>query len=307
MRAKHVLLVVVLALAASGPVPGAVVPPAPAPVQPAPVLRERQYTMNARVRPLLFWIRRNDVGEARITWRADRSGAYGYELLVGSDPLKAPRRINKWGYLAEHVSGREATIVGVMKQAKGESVEEAEAQLAREGDGGYVFETISASVSGDTFTVGTVQVRSPGDLTFRDVAALLARAARAEAPRRTTSVPAQTDPGFLSCVAALLRGSATAAGASTGRRTLPSPRAYVYNRGLYDLQVRSVKPVADFEVAGHQYGPALDADFAITNRHTRNVTKFSIVYGSNGELAAIPIRIVFRPKWWFEAELVLVH
>jgi hypothetical protein len=29
------------------------------------------------------------------------------------------------------------------------------------------------------------------------------------------------------------------------------------------------------------------------------------VYGADGDLKGVPLRIVFRPRWWFEAELVL--
>ena len=294
-----------LALALAGPVSGAS-GAAAGDVQPAPVSRERRYTLNARVRPLLFWIRKNDVGEARVTWREDRDGAHGYELLVGSDPLKAPRKINKWGYIAEHVSGADAAIVGVMKEANGDSVEDAEAQMARDGEGGFLFETIRANVQGGQFVSGTVQIRTPNDLTFRDLDSLLARAAAAAAPRRTVRVPDATAPGFLSAVADLLREtSAAQAGKPTDRPHLPAARAYIYNGRMYDLKMRSLKPRAEFIAEGRPRGPALDADFVITNRGTGNTTKFSIVYGTAGDLAGVPLKIVFRPKWWFEAELLL--
>jgi hypothetical protein len=294
-----VLGLVMMALASAVP------PPAVGEVTPAPISGQRRYLMNARIRPLLFWLRKNDVGEARITWRKDRNGAHGYELLVGSDPLKAPRKINKWGYLAEHISGEDATIVGVMKQAKAESVEEAEQQLAREGEGGFAFETISAEVSGDRFTVGTVLVRTPGDLTFRDLESLLARAAAASAPLRTSPLPGATAPGFLSAVADILRETSAGAAQSGGRPRIPSARAYIYNGRLYDLRLQSLDRQADFAAAGRRYGPALEGDFTVTNRTTRHTTRFSIVYGT-GELAGVPFKIVFRPKWWFEAELLLL-
>jgi hypothetical protein len=305
MRARYWLALGLLVVTA--PVPLAGRSEARRDVRPAAVSQERGYILNARIRPLLFWIRKNDVGEARITWRADRTGAYGYELLVGSDPLKAPRKINNWGYIAEHVSGSNATIIGVMRGGKADSVEDAETRLAREGQEGYVFETISAAVAGNSFVSETVQVRTPSDLTFRDLEALLALAAGAEAPRRTAPMPEQTDPGFLSSVAELLRECSTAANVSKGRPTLPSPRAYIYNRRLYDLKVQSLKTIADFEASGRRYGTALDADFVATNRLTRRDTNFSIIWGTSGDVAGVPLKIVFRPKWWFEAELVLAR
>src|SRR3990170_1795561 len=51
-----------------------------------PVVAERYYRMLAKVRPLLFWISRDDVGGARIGWLADHAGSKGFELLIGSDP-----------------------------------------------------------------------------------------------------------------------------------------------------------------------------------------------------------------------------
>lgn len=272
----------------------------------APVSRARRYQMNARVRPLLFWIRRNDVGAARITWRGDPHGAHGYELLVGSDPLKAPRRINRWGYIAEDVSGVGATIVGVMTESNAESVEEAEQLLARAGQGGYAFHAIRATVSGEQAEAEVVLLRSEQDLTFRELEPLLARVSSVDAPRRVLRIPPATTPGFLCAVAALVRETVSPSLPPAGRRARPAqPRTYVYNGRLYDLTMRSLEEHADFASGGRRYGPALEAEFEAFNRTTRHRTKFSIVYGRAGELAGVPLRIVFRPKWWFEAELVL--
>ena len=80
---------------------------------PSTVMVERHhYSMSARVRPLLvFWISRSGVGDAVVTKRRgpDQSG---YSLLIGSDPDRAPRRINRWGYIDEELHGAEAHIIG---------------------------------------------------------------------------------------------------------------------------------------------------------------------------------------------------
>src|SRR5262245_5961432 len=60
--------------------------------------QRHHYTMNARVRPLLFWIGRDDVGDAVVAKRQNGESV-GYSLLIGSDPDRAPRRINRWGYI----------------------------------------------------------------------------------------------------------------------------------------------------------------------------------------------------------------
>jgi hypothetical protein len=70
------------------------------------VSRVHKYRVDARARPFLFWIRKANVGDGRITWRTGPDGTVGYELLVGTDPARAPRRINRWGYLREESAGQ---------------------------------------------------------------------------------------------------------------------------------------------------------------------------------------------------------
>ena len=55
----------------------------------APIIAERSYTLKAGVRVLVFWIRRDNVGSGRITWRAGDDGHRVFEFLVGSDPARA--------------------------------------------------------------------------------------------------------------------------------------------------------------------------------------------------------------------------
>ena len=44
---------------------------------------------------------KSNIGDGRLTWRRGPDGTIGYELLVGSDPARTPRQINRWGYLRE--------------------------------------------------------------------------------------------------------------------------------------------------------------------------------------------------------------
>jgi hypothetical protein len=103
----------------------------PAAGAPAPGMTEgHHYMMSARVRPLLlFWIGRSNVGDAILS-RAATPHEARYSLLIGSDPDRAPRRINRWGYIEERIRGDAATVVGLMTESDEESVEEAEANLA---------------------------------------------------------------------------------------------------------------------------------------------------------------------------------
>src|SRR4051812_44085526 len=65
-----------------------------------PITKEHPYKMAGRVRALFLWIGRDDVGSGVIGWRG-AGDDHAYELLIGSDPAKAPAKLNKWGFLAE--------------------------------------------------------------------------------------------------------------------------------------------------------------------------------------------------------------
>src|SRR4051812_47046448 len=138
-----------------------------------PVVAEHQYRMLARVRPLLFWISKDDVGGARISWRGDNDGSFGLDLLIGSDPAKAPRRINRWGYIQEQVCGPQARVIGVMKQSEEQSVREAESQIAKDGQGGFLYRAIQGTTMANQSSAGVTTVRVEHDLTFRDIDHLL--------------------------------------------------------------------------------------------------------------------------------------
>jgi hypothetical protein len=64
--------------------------------------QRHHYTIGGRVRPLLFWMGKEDVGDAVIATRRDADSST-YALLIGSDPDRAPHSINRWGYIAEEL------------------------------------------------------------------------------------------------------------------------------------------------------------------------------------------------------------
>src|SRR5262249_9818572 len=134
-----------------------------------PSVAEHKYRMLAKVRPLLFWISKDDVGGARITWRGDDNGGFGLHVPVGSRPQRAPRQINRWGYIAEDMQGSEAHVIGVMKQSTEQSIAEAESQLASEqGRSGYVYRAIQGVATSQEARADVKTVRVERDLTFRD-------------------------------------------------------------------------------------------------------------------------------------------
>lgn len=275
-----------------------------------PLILEHRYRMAAKIRPLLFWIGKDDVGGGRITWRRGGDGAVGYEFLIGSDPERAPRRINRWGYIAEEVDGHDARLLGVMKQSDEASIDEAKAKLAREGadDATFAFKAIRGTVTSGEAVAGVSTLLFERDLTFRDLDALLealAESGRAERKKRTV-LPSGVRTGFLTSVAELVTRTVDAVREHQdpgSARSRPVP--YLYNGTLYELRLRSAKLRHEFELGATQYANVVESRFETRNQTTGETSRFELAYGTEGELAAIPVRIVYQPRWWFAAELVL--
>src|SRR5262249_39495771 len=106
------------------------------------------YVMTARVRLLVFWAGKDDVGGGYI--RRGRSKEEPrkefFQVLFGSDPTKAPRAINRWGAGTEVSWHRNrgaqvglddiesSAFFGFMKSSKGKSVSEMQDELKKEKD-----------------------------------------------------------------------------------------------------------------------------------------------------------------------------
>jgi hypothetical protein len=266
-----------------------------------PTLAEHRYRMLARVRPLLFWISRDDVGGARITWHGDGALASGYELLIGSDPLKAPRRINRWGYIAEEVHDTNASTLGVMKQSDEKSIEEAQAQI--NASGMYVFKAIRALAVGSSETAAITTIRASRDFTYRDLNALLELISNSrpdDTPKSGTLAPG-SQAGFLLALADLIHRSVAARSASPKPLTVP----YIYNGASHDLTLRHAEYRRTDEIGAREYSDIIRGEFETRSRATGEVTRFEVTYGATGPLAGVPVHAVYQPRWWFEVQLFL--
>jgi hypothetical protein len=266
------------------------------------VSRERRYQVDARVRPFLFWIRKSNIGDGRLTWRKGPDGAVGYELLVGSDPARTPRKINRWGYLREETSRNGAIAFGVMSQSDEESVEDADKNTSRS-DGTHAFKALQQSVTASQARVTISDVRVSKDLTYADLDALLSAVPAAPAKTKTVAMSECTSPGFLAAAASLMEEGRAAAG-----KTSKAPnfvRTYPYNGQLYELRLRSADQVDQHTREGRSFGPAIRGRFSVLNLTTGYETPFMVVYGVEGDLTGVPLLISWRPRWWFEIECAL--
>jgi hypothetical protein len=271
-----------------------------------PVVREHSYVVNARVRPLLlFWIGRDNVGGARITWRADSGGRRAFELLVGSDPARAPRRINRWGFIVEELNADKAEILGVMKESNEQTIEEAEAQIKRQDGDVTVFKAARTTITGSRSVGGLMTVHAPGHLTYHQLDALLALIPAEPPGLRTVELPSGTQKGFLIAMESLIRtGVGPCSADHDGARKVPAV-SYVYNQTLYDLSLLSCGYEPELLTATGTFAGVVDGRFQVRNRRTKYETKFRVFYGTSGELREVPVRAVFKPRWWMEVELVL--
>jgi len=273
-----------------------------------PVVAEHKYRMLAKVRPLLFWISKDDVGGARISWRGDEEGSFGVDLLIGSDPLRAPRKINRWGYIAEQVRGSEARVIGVMKQSNEQSVKEAESQLDKDGQGGFVYRAIQGTATANQARAGVTTVRVERDLTFRDITPLLTLvgAAAPNGDERSVPLPAGTRPGFLVAlheqIDHTVNGYKRSGDAFRASRT---PVQYVYYGVFYDLTMKSSELLKTVTIDGRTYTNVARGDFEIRNRSNGETTRFQLTYGTSGPLAGVPVHAIYQPRWWFEVQLFL--
>jgi hypothetical protein len=137
--------------------------------------------MTARVRLLLFWVGKDDVGGGYI--RRGRSKEEPrkefFQVLFGSDPAKAPRAINRWGAGTEVSWHRNpesqagsddvesSTFFGFMKSSKGKSVSEMQDELKKEKDHGeHLFTGILSTVERDRAVSLVVPLPSEMDFNF---------------------------------------------------------------------------------------------------------------------------------------------
>jgi hypothetical protein len=273
-----------------------------APFSAVNVSRERRYQVDARARPFLFWIRKSNIGDGRLTWRRGPDGTIGYELLVGSDPARTPRRINRWGYLREELSANGATVFGVMSQSDEQSVEDADKNTSRT-DGIHAFKVLRQWLTGVQARVTVSDVRVEKDLTYADLDVLLSAVPAAPSKTKTVAMPQLTAPGFLAAVASLIEEGRTAAAKASNAQHFV--RTYPYNGQLYQLQLQSAEHVDRHTREGRSFGPAIRGRFRVLNRTTGEETPFTVVYGVEGDLIGVPLLISWRPRWWLEIECAL--
>jgi hypothetical protein len=292
--------VAVTAAPAPGPASRDLLPSA-RPGSTLPVLQVHSYAMSGRVRALLMWVGRDDVGSGVIQWRGD-GDRKGYELLIGTDPARAPGSLNKWGYLAEEVQGVDCDVVGVISKSGEEHLRDVRAAPSNPA-GGKPFNTIRGHVTSQHASAQVSTVHAAATVTYREADAVLSLAFEGSEAVKQIDRPRDVRPGFLSAVAEVLRTSV--ARAEQAQPLMPQTLTYVYGDRLYELRLLDATLLARFESGGRTYERVIRGRFETGQMGTRDGSRFELVYGTRGPLAEIPIVIAYQPKWWLQAELTI--
>jgi hypothetical protein len=265
--------------------------------------------MSARIRPLLvFWIGRSGIGDAVVTKRQG-PGEAGYSLLIGSDPNRAPRRINRWGYIREDIHGSEATLIGLMTESDEESIQQAEGNIRKQAAGDRTFRIIRGTIDADEATSIVTSIAAPAEYSYRQVDTLLDLAQREasdgqEGTARVIRLPSGTRPGFLEAIAEVMHQHVDQWQAS-GHVQPGGSIHYVYHGRIYELRATHTRPSASVRAGGAAYAHVIASDFETRSTYDGEVTQFSMTYGTEGPLAEIPIAASYQPRWWMQIELTL--
>jgi len=259
---------------------------------------EHRYRIAGRVRLALFWVGRDDVGSARMSWQTDGTTS-ALTLLIGSDPQRAPRRLNQWGYLREELRPESAQVFSLR------SVDDdgGDASAGFEIGDGPDFGISCASIGDDEVSSRRAKVSGHG-VTYRMFEQLLDRLpADSRWEHRQMRRPAGADAGFLTAIQHAIRLADTTAAERSTKRF--QPVTYVYNDSVYDLTIQRRDLLGLTTIGARRFEQLVRMDFSIRNRRTGDVSKFGITYSPENGTMPLPVQIFYQPSFWLRIELRL--
>jgi hypothetical protein len=267
-----------------------------------PIVRQHSYRMAGKVRMLLLWVGREDVGSAVINWRGSGQDR-AYELLIGSDPSKAPGQLNKWGYLVEEIRGSDASVIGLISQDNEDHLSDVKEGLGA-GEGRRPFDTIRGRVGNTEAHARVGTLFAPSTLTYRDASAVLKLVLEDKSkPVKRLARPTGVRSGFLTALTELVTKTLDVQRGDnlSTIRSIP----YVHGDRLFELRLLESTPLARFERDGRTFERVVRGRFETARAGSRSGTRFELVYGASGHLTGIPILVSYQPKWWLQVDLVL--
>jgi hypothetical protein len=292
-----------------------------------------EYVMTARVRLLVLWAGKDDVGGGYIRrgYQADDRRQESIQVLFGSDPAKAPKAINRWGAGTEVLWHKDAVanfsdggaddvvasaFFGFMKSSKGKSAAEMQQELKTEKDHGeHLFTGILSRVDSGRAVSVTVPLSSQTDFNLHQYSE--AEPLIFEKLSKSENRPLRELSDFEGCARAseFLATVAQLMDAALKGRTQAQSLCYVYNAEVNTLTLARAIPVGKLAVqvksaeggmmVDKAYTDLLEAEFVSTGAKTGKRSEFTITTGTKGELRGVPVQIRYQPNWWFQVVLNL--
>ena len=289
---------------------------------------EYDYEMTARVRLIVFWAGKDNVGGGyvRTGHSPGEQGAERVQVLFGSDPAKAPRAINRWGAGTEVFRRRlnskddapaYSAFFGFMKSSKGKSASEMQGELAKESSGGeHLFSAILSRVDSGHAISLVVPLQSNVDYNLHQLDEAQAYvfdeflSSRQPVKKIPSAEQCPRNAGFLGTVAELID-------AALADRHTPVCLCYVYDAQVHTLTLRSVTPLSKLTLRTHgaraakdpaaeqHFSGLLEAEFLSESKLSGKRSNFTLVLGTSGNLRGIPVQIRYQPNWWFQVVLNL--
>ena len=285
------------------------------------------YVMTARVRLLLFWTGKDDVGGGYIRRGRSKEDPRKefFQVLFGSDPDKAPRAINRWGAGTEvsfHHNGgpivggddvESSAFFGFMKSSKGKSASEMQDELKKEKDRGQHLFTGILSTS-EKGSAASLVVPLPSDIDFSfkqypQAEPLMMEQLRTSQrpPRQIANAEECSSAGeFLTTVSALVDQAVVG-------KAAPLSRCYVYDAQVNTLTLEHASPLRELTVhvnsvgggtlLEESYQDLIETEFTSEHELTKKRVHFTIVVGTRGALQGVPVQIRYQPNWWFQVVL----
>jgi len=269
------------------------------------VVREFRYRLQGAVRPLLFWMGDDDVGGALIVRHDDAHGSV-YEFLVGTDPTRAPRSLNRWGWVREERRDDGATQMGVMSKVEEATLSEVEAKLDSESM--YAFKAIRTEIVEEHARASNTVWLVPDNYTYYDLGAVrrIIEGTPAIPPKVNEGrIPAGTHPGLLFAVDELMERAVAAATREPRELLRDATTTFNFNAVVCDMRLKKTEWEESKEYGDRRYQALIRMEFETYDPSLRKTDHFTIVCGTRGTLKGVPVYMKFQPKWWFRSECVL--
>jgi hypothetical protein len=285
---------------------------------PNPVV-QYDYVVTGAVRLLLFWVSRDDVGHGyiRIGALPEDPATEIVQLVMGSDPAKAPLGVNNWGCATElwRKSDASGAFFAFMKAPKDDSMATAREEVAKEKDKQrFQYQGIISRIRDNQLVSITVPVSSATDFTLHQFPLaqqmVMEQLKTTSRPPRTMKVPegCSQGSGFLFALRELI------AKALSESKT-PLQQCYSYLSWNYRMSIRNMESHKQLKVSlkmrgatrreERTYPDVRAAEFRVVNLKTGYVNDFRVVFGESGKLKGIPVQIEFQPNWWFRVTVNL--